>query len=72
METLLVNAEILRHFKQEIDLRQKNFAKYERVRKFALLPVLFSIDSGELTPKLSIKRSVVEKKYKHIIDTLYQ
>lgn len=44
---------------------------YERVKKIALLAEEFTIDSGELTPTLKIKRGVVDKKYGTLIDDLY-
>ena len=55
-----------------MDHFQKKLANYERVRKFALLDQPFSIESGEITPKLSVKRKFVEERYKNIIDTMYQ
>ncbi len=47
------------------------FAKYETIKKFALIPQLFSQETGELTPTIKVKRNAVEKKYKAIIDGLY-
>ena len=47
------------------------FAKYETIKKFALIPQLFSQETGELTPTIKVKRNAVEKKYKAIIDALY-
>ncbi|HEY5908234.1 MAG TPA: long-chain fatty acid--CoA ligase, partial [Vicinamibacteria bacterium] len=49
-----------------------DFAQFERIKKIALLPREFSIETGELTPKLSVKRRVVEEKYKPTIDKLYE
>jgi len=46
-------------------------ADYERVRRIALLPEEFSIDGGELTPTLKVKRRVVDEKYGDLIDELY-
>ena len=46
-------------------------ARYERVRKFAFLPKAFSIETGELTPTLKVKRNVVTTNFKTIIDSLY-
>jgi long-chain acyl-CoA synthetase len=48
------------------------WAQFEKIKKFALLPKEFSIDGGELTPKLSVKRKVVEQKYKDLIDRMYE
>ncbi|HEX7957339.1 MAG TPA: AMP-binding protein, partial [Pyrinomonadaceae bacterium] len=44
---------------------------YERVRRVALLPDEFSIDGGELTPTLKVKRRVIDEKYSGLIDELY-
>ncbi|HEX6625557.1 MAG TPA: long-chain fatty acid--CoA ligase [Pyrinomonadaceae bacterium] len=46
-------------------------ADYERVRRVALLPDEFSIDGGELTPTLKVKRRVIDEKYGGLIDELY-
>ncbi len=47
------------------------FKGYERVRKFALIADEFSVENGELTPKMSLKRRVVESRYATVIDGLY-
>ncbi len=65
------NPKIINHLKKEIDYYQKDLAKYEKVRKFAMLSEPFTIENGELSPKMSIKRHVVEKKYAEIISQLY-
>jgi long-chain acyl-CoA synthetase len=57
---------------QEIEEKQKSFARYESVKKFVLLPEPFNIDKDELTPSLKIKRNVVEKKYADIISGMYR
>lgn len=59
-------------FESEIDVLQKHIAKYERVRKFALLHEAFTIESGELTPTLKLKRKVIEEKHKILIDSFYK
>jgi long-chain acyl-CoA synthetase len=46
-------------------------ADYERVRRIALLPEEFSIDGGELTPTLKVKRRVIDEKYGKLIDEIY-
>jgi long-chain acyl-CoA synthetase len=49
-----------------------HLADYERVRRVALLPTEFSIDSGEMTPTLKVKRAVIDQKYEKLIDDLYR
>ncbi len=49
----------------------KSLAKYETVKQFAILPVDLSVDAGELTPSLKVKRKVVEKKYAGLLDKMY-
>ncbi len=68
---LITNEKIIKAIKQDIDRLQKDLAKYERVRRFKLLTEPFSIENGTLTPKLSIKRHVVERKYSDLIDQMY-
>jgi long-chain acyl-CoA synthetase len=49
----------------------RDLAKYETVKKFAILPRDLSIDDGELTPSLKVKRKAVERKYAAVLDDLY-
>jgi len=50
----------------------KQLAKYETVKQFAILPKDLTIDEGELTPSLKVKRKVVEKKYSTLLDKMYE
>ena len=56
----------------EIDQLNAGFSNYERVKKFALLPVEWSVAGTELTPKLSLKRRVIMEKYCSEIEKIYQ
>ena len=49
-----------------------HLADYERVRRIALLPEEFSIEKGEMTPTLKVKRAVIDQKYGELIDDLYR
>lgn len=49
-----------------------HLADYERVRRIALLPEEFSIEKGEMTPTLKVKRAVIDQKYGALIDDLYR
>jgi long-chain acyl-CoA synthetase len=56
---------------REIIQLTTELADYERVRRIALLPEEFTIDGGELTPTLKVKRRIVDEKYSALIDELY-
>ncbi len=62
---------IIKLIDEEIKLKTSPFADYEQVRRFIILPNDFSIETGELTPTLKIKRKFVEQKYKHLINSMY-
>ena len=56
---------------RDIAALTSDLADYERVRRVALLPEEFSIDNGELTPTLKVKRRVIDEKFGNLIDELY-
>jgi long-chain acyl-CoA synthetase len=51
---------------------QKQLANYERVRKFTILDRAFTIEDGEMTPSLKLKRKVIEERYGNLIDDMYK
>jgi len=55
----------------EIDRFNQNLDRQEKIRRFALLPRDFTIEDDEITPSLKVKRKNIDKKYKHVIDSLY-
>jgi long-chain acyl-CoA synthetase len=69
---LLQKPEIIALFKERIDTLQQEFAHYEQIKRFALLPEPFSMAKGELTNTLKIKRAVLNKNYKDVIDKMYE
>ena len=70
-QDLMKNEDIVKFLEAEIDRATPNLASYEKVKKIALLDKEFTIADGEITPTFKIKRNVVEKKYKDLIDALY-
>ena len=56
----------------EVNRSTPNLAPYERVKKIVLLDRDFEIEAGEITPTLKVRRSIVEQKYKGLIDTMYK
>ena len=59
-------------FQTLVDQANAELAGFEQVKRFALLPAQFSVDTGELTPTLKIKRRVVAERWREAIDGLYQ
>lgn len=71
-EALIHEPRVLEHFKELIESFNKFFNPVEQVKKFELLSQEWSVDTGELTPKLSLKRKVVLEKYKDAIERIYR
>ena len=65
------NPRILDLFSRQIEAMTQGLAKFERVKGFALLEHEMTVENGELTPTLKVKRSVVDEKYRDIIDQIY-
>lgn len=72
MDELLQHPKVQALFRARIDTLQQLFAHYEQVKRFTLLPEPFSMERGELTNTLKLKRAVVAKNYKAIIDKMYE
>jgi long-chain acyl-CoA synthetase len=69
---LCKNPRIIDLFERQIAGLTADLAQYERVKKVALLEDEFTIESGELTPTLKVKRRVIDERYQQIIDSLYK
>ena len=69
---LIRNPKVRALFQQAIDLVNGDEPSEKRIRDFALLTTDFTIEGGELTPTLKVKRRVVAEKYKAVIDGLYE
>jgi long-chain acyl-CoA synthetase len=68
---LVQRADVLALYQEIIDGLNRELSQFERIKKIALLPTEFSIESGELTPTLKVKRKVVEQRYRDTIESLY-
>jgi long-chain acyl-CoA synthetase len=68
---LVNNAEIRNLIQERIDKLQKGFANYEKVKKFILLPKEFSMEAGELTNTLKLRRPVIVNRYAREIEAMY-
>jgi long-chain acyl-CoA synthetase len=65
------NQAAIKMVQRDVTMITAHLADYERVRRVALLPEEFSIDRGELTPTLKVKRRVIDERYGQLIDELY-
>ncbi|MEQ8524955.1 long-chain fatty acid--CoA ligase [Gracilimonas sp.] len=70
-ENLTENEFVIKRIQKEIDKVNQELSKWEKVKKFKLLEDQFTIDGGEITPTLKIKRNVINEKYKEQIDSIY-
>jgi long-chain acyl-CoA synthetase len=70
-EELTAQPRVVEMFKSEVARLTKDLADYERVKRIALVPGDFTIDGGELTPTLKVRRAVIERKYADLIESLY-
>ncbi len=71
-EELLENPRIKTLIDEAVAEVNRGLARYETIKKFALIPALFTQETGELTPTLKVKRWAVEKKYRDIVEHLYE
>ncbi|MBC7487441.1 MAG: long-chain fatty acid--CoA ligase [Cytophagaceae bacterium] len=71
-EEMIKNPKVLEKFQRELEEFNEHFAQYERVKKFGLLVKIWSIEGGELTAKLSLKRKVILEKYKDQVEEMYK
>jgi long-chain acyl-CoA synthetase len=69
---LVARPEVQKMMEEEIRTKLKDLAGFERPKKLLLLSRDFTIESGELTPKMSIKRKVVEQRHSSAIEALYK
>lgn len=72
IKDLFSNVDILRMLDGRIELLQATFAPYEKIKKYRLLEEPFTMEGGELTNTLKVKRKFVADKYKDLIDKMYQ
>jgi long-chain acyl-CoA synthetase len=71
VESLIERSEVRQRVQAAIDELNKGLAQFERIKRFSLLPTSFSVETGELTPTLKVKRRVIEERYRAVIDALY-
>lgn len=68
---LTANPRVRDLIKAAVAEANSHLASYETIKNFAILPKEFTVESGELTPSLKVKRKVVDERFKDLIDSLY-
>jgi long-chain acyl-CoA synthetase len=68
---LATRADVLALYQEIIDALNRDLSQFERIKRIALLPVEFSVETGELTPTLKVKRKVIEERWRAQIEELY-
>src|SRR5690606_39102914 len=68
---MVSNERVIARIQREVDSMNENFSNYEKIKKFELLSEPLSIDSGELTPTLKLKRKNVLAKYQDLYTKIY-
>lgn len=71
-EQLCANPQINQMIGERIDTLQQSLANYEKVKRFTLMPHHFSLENGEITNTLKVKRNVITRNYKQVIDNMYK
>ncbi|WP_114781980.1 AMP-dependent synthetase/ligase [Botryobacter ruber] len=71
-EEMLQTPEVIDKFKREVEKTNASLAQYETVKQFRLVPNAWTVDSGELTPTLKVKRKVIYNNYKDLINSMFR
>ena len=71
-EELAAHPKIRELLEREVEERKRELASFETVKRFQLLPRDFTIEAGELTPTLKLKRRVLSERYRDELDALYE
>jgi long-chain acyl-CoA synthetase len=70
--SMIEKPEVKEQIWKEVEQYNSAFGSWEQVKKIVLLPHEFTIDSGELTPTLKLKRKFIMEKYKELVDGIYK
>ncbi|WP_418637527.1 AMP-dependent synthetase/ligase [Winogradskyella sp.] len=68
---LINNKEVIARIQEEVDHYNEKFGHWEKVKKFELTPDVWSIEGGQLTPTMKMKRKVIKEQYKDLYNRIY-
>jgi long-chain acyl-CoA synthetase len=70
-EDLVTRPDVVALYQEIVDALNRDLSQFERIKRIGLLPTEFTVESGELTPTLKVKRKVVEQRWHDQIEALY-
>jgi long-chain acyl-CoA synthetase len=70
-DELSTRPDVLALYQEIVDALNRELSQFERIKRIALIPADFTVESGELTPTLKVKRKVVEQRWRDQIESLY-
>lgn len=70
-EEIIMNPKVIKKIEEEVEFYNQKFGNWEKIKRFELTPEVWSIDGGELTPTLKLKRKAVKEKYQKLYDKIY-
>ncbi|WP_431158605.1 AMP-dependent synthetase/ligase [Winogradskyella poriferorum] len=71
-DEIATSPKVIKRIQKEVDKYNKNFGKWEQIKRFELTSDIWSIDEGHLTPTMKMKRSVIREKYDELYEKIYR
>ena len=71
IEEKITNTPLISRIQEEVNLYNKQFGNWEKIKRFELTPDTWSIEAGHLTPTMKLKRKVIKEKYKGLYKKIY-
>ncbi|RAU81499.1 AMP-dependent synthetase/ligase [Pontibacter arcticus] len=69
---MLQNPVVIEKFQREIDKTNEHLAQFETIKKFKIVPNQWTVETGELTPSLKVKRKIITQNWQSLIDSMYR
>jgi long-chain acyl-CoA synthetase len=70
-QDIITNPNVITLYKEIVENSNQDFNTVEQIKKFELLPHNWTVETGELTPKLSLKRKVILERHREAVDRIY-
>jgi long-chain acyl-CoA synthetase len=71
IEEKITNTQLISRIQEEVNLYNKQFGSWEKIKRFELTPDTWSIEAGHLTPTMKLKRKLIKEKYKGLYNKIY-